>query len=135
MGFAIAAEAARRGAEVTLIAGPTTIEPPPVREVVRVRSAAEMHARRDARAPSAMHVVVMAAAVADYTPARRAEQKVAKGDGRADAGAEEDADILGDLGQRRAGVRASGPLLVGFAAETENVVARATAKRERSTPT
>ena len=43
MGFAIAAEAARRGAEVTLVAGPTTIEPPPVREVVRVRSAAEMH--------------------------------------------------------------------------------------------
>ena len=47
MGFAIAAEAARRGAEVTLVAGPTAIEPPPVREVVRVRSAAEMHAGRD----------------------------------------------------------------------------------------
>ena len=70
MGYAIAAEAARRGAEVTLVAGPTTLEPPPVREVVRVRSAAEMHARGDARAPADADVVVMAAAVADYTPAR-----------------------------------------------------------------
>ena len=50
MGFAIAAEAARRGAEVTLVAGPTSLEPPPVREVVRVRSAAEMHEAVLARA-------------------------------------------------------------------------------------
>src|SRR6266849_1500923 len=55
MGFAIAAEAARRGAEVTLVAGPTPIEPPEVHEVVRVRSAAEMHAAVTARADR-MHV-------------------------------------------------------------------------------
>src|SRR5471030_499414 len=67
MGFAVAAEAARRGAAVTLIAGPTTAEVPVVQELVRVRSAAEMHAAVLARADRAQ-VVVMAAAVADYTP-------------------------------------------------------------------
>ena len=89
MGFAIAAEAARRGAEVTLVAGPTSVEPPNVREIVRVRSAAEMHAAVMARADRS-HVVVMAAAVADYTPdaARAAESRQARR--HADAGADED---------------------------------------------
>src|SRR5213078_714766 len=59
MGFAIAAEAMRRGAEVTLVAGPTTVEPPAVRELVRVRSAAEMHEAVLGRADQ-MSVVVMA---------------------------------------------------------------------------
>ncbi len=77
MGYAIAAEAARRGADVVLVTGPTSIDAPAVREVVRVRSAAEMHEAVLSRA-GAMQVVVMAAAVADYTPADRAEQKVAK---------------------------------------------------------
>src|SRR6266566_3243803 len=77
MGFAIAAEAARRGAEVTLVAGPTTIEAPPVREVVRVRRASEMH---DAVLSRADHVdvVIMAAAVADYTPVEPNVQKMSK---------------------------------------------------------
>src|SRR5205085_2251300 len=75
MGFAIAAEAARRGAEVTLVTGPTQLDTPPVSETVRVRSAAEMHQVVMARAGDA-HVVVMAAAVADYTPARRAGQEM-----------------------------------------------------------
>src|SRR3954464_317260 len=77
MGFAIAAEAAARGAEVTLVTGPTTIELPQAREVVRVRSAAEMHDAIIARAGE-MQVVVMAAAVADYTPVEPARQKVQK---------------------------------------------------------
>src|SRR5262245_8648200 len=68
MGFAIAAEAARRGAEVTLVAGPTAVPPPPVRELVRVRRAAEMRQAVLSRAANA-DVVIMAAAVADYTPA------------------------------------------------------------------
>jgi phosphopantothenoylcysteine decarboxylase/phosphopantothenate--cysteine ligase len=67
-GFAIAAEAARRGAEVTLVAGPTSVEAPVVREIVRVRRASEMHEAVLLRADT-MDVVVMAAAVADYTPA------------------------------------------------------------------
>src|SRR4249920_2013305 len=77
MGFAIAAEAARRGAEVTLVAGPTSIEAPAVREVVRVRRASEMHEAVLARADT-MDVVVMAAAVADYTPVDQALQKMSK---------------------------------------------------------
>jgi phosphopantothenoylcysteine decarboxylase/phosphopantothenate--cysteine ligase len=129
MGFAIAAEAARRGAEVTLVAGPTAVEPPAVHEIVRVRSAADMHAAVRARADR-MHIVVMAAAVADYTPERRAAQKVAKRDDTLTLVLTKTPDILGELGQRRVAT-GNGPLLVGFAAETEHVVARATAKREQ----
>jgi phosphopantothenoylcysteine decarboxylase/phosphopantothenate--cysteine ligase len=129
MGYAIAAEAARRGAEVTLVTGPTALDAPAVREVVKVRSAAEMHQAVMSRAAD-MDVVVMAAAVADYTPADRAAQKVAKAGETLTLLLKRTPDILGDLGRRRVGTGA-GPLLVGFAAETENVVANATAKRER----
>jgi phosphopantothenoylcysteine decarboxylase / phosphopantothenate---cysteine ligase len=129
MGFALAAEAARRGAEVTLVAGPTSVEPPKVHEIVRVRSAAEMHAAVTSRAER-MHVVVMAAAVADFAPERRVSQKVAKRDESLTLVLKKTPDILGDLGHRRI-TTGDGPLLVGFAAETEDLVARATAKRER----
>ena len=128
MGFAIADEAARRGAEVTLVAGPTAIETPVVNEVVRVRGAAEMHRTVLARADG-MHVVIMAAAVADYAPAERASQKVPKDADTMTMVLKRTPDILADLGQRRL-ASGQGPLLVGFAAETENVVARAAAKRE-----
>ena len=129
MGYAIAAEAARRGADVTLVTGPTTIETPAVRQVVKVRSAAEMHEAVRSRADD-MQVVVMAAAVADYSPAARAEQKVAKDGDTLTLVLRKTPDILGELGQRRVAT-GSGPLLVGFAAETEDVVAHATAKRTR----
>ena len=129
MGYAIAAEAARRGADVVLVTGPTAVEPPAVREVVRVRSAAQMHEAVLSRA-STMQVVVMAAAVADYTPADRAEQKVAKSGDTLTLQLKKTPDILGDLGRRRL-AQGEGPVLVGFAAETENVVASAAAKRER----
>jgi phosphopantothenoylcysteine decarboxylase/phosphopantothenate--cysteine ligase len=132
MGIALASEAARRGAEVTVIAGPTTVEMPAGCEVIRVRSANEMHAAVMARAGSAQ-VVIMAAAVADYTPIDRARHKVAKG-GAADETMtlvlKRTPDILGELGQRRL-ASGSGPLLVGFAAETEHVLEHAAAKRER----
>lgn len=129
MGFAIAAEAARRGADVTLVAGPTSAAPPASATLVRVRRAAEMHAAVMARADEA-DVVVMAAAVADYTPVEAAPQKVAKADGDLTLVLKRTADILGDLGARRLAA-GRGPILVGFAAETENVVASATAKRLR----
>ena len=129
MGYAIATEAARRGADVILVTGPTTIEVPAVREVVKVRSAAEMHQAVLSRAGD-MQVVVMAAAVADYSPAERAEQKVAKDGDTLTLVLKKTPDILGELGQRRV-AKGGGPLLVGFAAETEDVVAHATAKRER----
>jgi phosphopantothenoylcysteine decarboxylase/phosphopantothenate--cysteine ligase len=129
MGYAIAAEAARRGADVTLVTGPTALDVPAVREVVKVRSAAEMHQAVISRAEG-MDVVVMAAAVADYAPADRAEQKVAKAGETLTLLLKRTPDILGDLGRQRV-AKGTGPLLVGFAAETENVVANAMAKRER----
>ncbi len=129
MGFAIAAEAARRGAEVTLIAGPTAIEMPPVREVVRVRRAAEMHQAVMSRADT-MDVVVMAAAVADYAPVESLPQKLSKDGDSLTLVLRRTADILGDLAHRR-GAGGGRPLLVGFAAETEDVVRRAIAKREK----
>ncbi|HEX3645291.1 MAG TPA: bifunctional phosphopantothenoylcysteine decarboxylase/phosphopantothenate--cysteine ligase CoaBC [Vicinamibacterales bacterium] len=128
MGYAIAAEAARRGAVVTLVTGPTTIDATPVREVIKVRSAAEMYQAVTSRAGD-MDVVVMAAAVADYAPAERAEQKVAKAGDTLTLVLKKTPDVLAELGRRR-GVTGGGPLLIGFAAETEDVVARATAKRE-----
>ena len=129
MGFAVAAEAARRGAVVTLVAGPTTVEAPNVAELVRVRSAADMHNAVLSRA-AGMDVVVMAAAVADYTPAGRDTQKTAKGAEQVTLVLEKTPDILGDLGANRL-VRGKGPLLIGFAADTRDVVAHAIAKREQ----
>jgi len=129
MGFALASEAARRGATVTLVMGPTRIDPPPVGEIVRVRSAADMHKAVLERA-DATDVVIMAAAVADYAPADRAAQKVHKQDDTLTLVLKKTPDILGELGKRRQSA-GRGPLLVGFAAETEEVIASATAKRQR----
>lgn len=129
MGFALAEEARRRGATVTLIAGPTSVEPPAVAEIVRVRSAAEMHSTVMAAAPRT-DVVIMAAAVADYTMATRSEDKITKSDGPLKLVLERTRDILADLA--RLPSRASGtPVLVGFAAETGNAVIKARAKRAR----
>jgi phosphopantothenoylcysteine decarboxylase/phosphopantothenate--cysteine ligase len=129
MGYAVAAEAARRGAEVTLVTGPSALTAPPVHAVVKVRRAAEMHEAVMSRA-DAMDVAIMAAAVADYAPADRAEQKLPKSGDTLTLVLKKTADILGELGHRRVAT-GSGPLLVGFAAETENVIANAAAKRER----
>ncbi|HEY7444120.1 MAG TPA: bifunctional phosphopantothenoylcysteine decarboxylase/phosphopantothenate--cysteine ligase CoaBC [Vicinamibacterales bacterium] len=127
MGFALAAEAARRGATVTLVAGPTTVDPPSTVELVRVRSAAEMyHAVMD-RASTA-DVVIMAAAVADYTPVQVAPEKISKDDETLTIQFTRTADILAELGRQR-GSRER-PILVGFAAETSDVVPKARSKRQ-----
>ncbi|HXT69884.1 MAG TPA: bifunctional phosphopantothenoylcysteine decarboxylase/phosphopantothenate--cysteine ligase CoaBC [Vicinamibacterales bacterium] len=116
MGFAVAAEASRRGAIVTLVAGPTSIEPPAVSETVRVRSASEMHAEVIARAAET-DVVVMAAAVADYRIAGgAANSKMEKGEGSLALTLERTPDILAELGAARKGSQK--PVLVGFAAQT-----------------
>ena len=126
MGFALASEAARRGARVTLIAGPTSVEPPIAGDVIRVRSAAEMH-RAVIEQSDKADVVIMAAAVADYTPEQRADHKISKtGEGMTIV-LKRTADILSDLGTRRLAA-GHGPLLVGFAAETEDLIAKATEK-------
>ncbi len=129
MGYAVAAEAARRGAVVTLVTGPTKLADPSVHEIVKVRRAAEMHQAVMSRVDD-MQVAIMAAAVADYAPADRAEQKLPKGAESLTLVLKKTPDILGELGQRRL-AKGGGPLLVGFAAETQNVIASATAKRER----
>ncbi|MGH9237509.1 MAG: bifunctional phosphopantothenoylcysteine decarboxylase/phosphopantothenate--cysteine ligase CoaBC [Vicinamibacterales bacterium] len=130
MGFALAEEARRRGAEVTLVAGPTRLEPPAVDQLVRVRSAAEMH-EAVMRAAARADVVIMAAAVADYTPAQRAADKIAKTDGPLTLTLERTKDILADLGGMRDALGGAAPVLIGFAAETADVVERARAKRAR----
>jgi phosphopantothenoylcysteine decarboxylase / phosphopantothenate---cysteine ligase len=126
MGYALAAEALRRGAAVTLVTGPTHLAPPPGAEVVPVRSAAEMHAAVTERV-AGQDAVIMAAAVADYTPVQPAPDKVKKADGPVTLTLQRTRDILGELGALPS--RAAGrPLLVGFAAETRDVVAYAQGK-------
>ena len=128
MGYALAAEAADRGARVVLVSGPCRLDPPAGAEVVGVRSAADMHAAVMGRAAGA-DAVVMAAAVADYTPAGGARgQKIAKESESLTLTLTRTADILRDLGRWRGGRRR--PVLIGFAAETRDVVARARAKLE-----
>jgi phosphopantothenoylcysteine decarboxylase/phosphopantothenate--cysteine ligase len=127
MGVAIAAEAVRRGAHTALVLGPSALAVPDGVDVVRVRSAGEMHAAMMARAPEA-DVIVMAAAVADYTvPGGPAPDKLPKDRDTLELTLVRTPDILADLGRWR-GSRPL-PLLVGFAAETRDVVARAQAKR------
>ena len=126
MGFAVAAEAARRGAEVVLIAGPTGLTPPSAVGVIAVKSAADMH-RAVMDHASEADVVVMAAAVADYTPAVVAPEKIAKDRDEWLVRLTRTVDILGELSRMRGANER--PLLVGFAAETHDVLARARAKR------
>jgi phosphopantothenoylcysteine decarboxylase/phosphopantothenate--cysteine ligase len=132
MGYAVAAEAARRGARVVLVSGPTHLDPPSGVEVVHVRSAADMSAaiQRHAVGENAADIVVMAAAVADYTPARgAAEAKIEKSDGPLELRLTRTPDILADLGRLRgAGTK---PVLIGFAAESGDPVARGREKRAR----
>lgn len=115
MGFALAEEATRRGAQVTIVAGPTRIEPPAGPAVVRVRSAAEM--RRAVLQHAAMaDVVIMAAAVADYTPVEgAAASKLPRDAATLELRLQKTTDILAELGQAR-GAQPR-PVLVGFAAE------------------
>ncbi len=130
MGFALAAEAQLRGARVTLVAGPTRLEPPGVDTLVRVRSAGEMHEAVMTAAVDA-DAVIMAAAVADYAPAQAASGKLVKGEGPMTLTLQRTRDILADLGSMRAGLGASRPVLVGFAAETDDLLRKARDKRLR----
>jgi phosphopantothenoylcysteine decarboxylase/phosphopantothenate--cysteine ligase len=130
MGFALASEAHRRGARVTLVAGPTRIEPPAVDELIQVRSAAEMHAAVMESSGRA-DIIVMAAAVADYTPATRSSDKIAKTNAPLALRLERTPDILADLGRLPSRQATGLPILVGFAAETGDVVAKAREKRTR----
>jgi phosphopantothenoylcysteine decarboxylase/phosphopantothenate--cysteine ligase len=123
-GYAIAAEAARRGARVTLVSTVTLPVPHGV-EVVPVETAAEMEAAMRAVADEC-DVVVMAAAVADFRPKVAADGKLKKRDGAPEILLEPTPDILAGLGA----TKRPGQVLVGFAAETDDLLANATQKLE-----
>lgn len=115
MGYALAEEAANQGASVTLVSGPVTLAAPPNVNVVNVESAEEMyHAVMDVFAEQ--DLIIKTAAVADYRPKMVHDQKMKKKDGALSIELERTKDILKELGQRK-----ENQVLVGFAAETENV--------------
>ena len=122
-GYAVATEAAARGADVVLVSAAALPPPPLVGTVISVATAADMLTEVLRLAPSAQ-VVVMAAAVADFRPVDPPAGKVKKRDGIPVVELEETADILAELGRQRH----DSQVLVGFAAETDDVVAAATAK-------
>jgi len=126
MGYAIASQAQRRGAAVTIVTGPVHLPVPYGAEVVRVRSATEMHEAVMSRFDR-FDVVIMAAAVADYRPEQPEAQKIKKG-GSLKLELVRNPDILADVGAKRAQLPC---VLVGFALETENLEQSARDKLER----
>jgi len=124
-GIAFAREAARRGADVTLILGPTQLAPPEGVRAVRVTTAAQMLDAALAHAVGS-DVIVATAAVADWRPAESSESKRKKGDAVLDIRFEATADVLAALGERR-----GESLLIGFAAETDDHERNALEKLKR----
>jgi phosphopantothenoylcysteine decarboxylase/phosphopantothenate--cysteine ligase len=127
MGYAVAAAALRRGATVTLVSGPVSVAPPPGAVLVPVTTAEEM-LRASLAALPGIHAVIAAAAVADYRPAEVAAQKIKKGEGAESLRLERTPDVLAELSRMASTPR---PLFVGFAAETEDLLAHAQSKLER----
>jgi phosphopantothenoylcysteine decarboxylase/phosphopantothenate--cysteine ligase len=125
MGYALAEAARRRGADVVLVSGPTELKPPSGVEVVQVTTAAQMRDAVISRA-TASDVVIMAAAVSDYAPLTASSQKVHKNENELTLRLVRTPDILAELGRLRAGK--DRPLLVGFAAETTDLIAQARKK-------
>ena len=126
MGYELAAAARDAGFEVVLVSGPTRLDPPAGVKLIRIESAAEMAAAVKAEARDA-GLVIMAAAVADYRPAETLDHKLKKSDGELVLKLERTEDILAALGK----AKPAGQILVGFAAETEDLIANARSKLER----
>ncbi len=124
MGFALAEAALKRGGEVTVVAGITTVAPPSgvriVRDIVSGRYVAGCCKRERANAS----VFIGAAAIADYRPAQRADQKIKKSEDSLTLTLERTPDVLSQV----AAARTNGMLVIGFAAETENVLDNARVK-------
>ena len=125
MGYALAEAALNRGASVTLVTGPTTLDPPDGVEVVQVQTAEDMHEAVQARREAADYVF-MAAAVADYTPADPSASKRKKTDEDLVLHLRRTPDILKTLGEHKS----PGQVLVGFALETEDALDNARRKLE-----
>jgi phosphopantothenoylcysteine decarboxylase/phosphopantothenate--cysteine ligase len=126
MGYALAEAAALRGAKVYLVSGPVQLEAPDGVELIQVQTAAEMHRAVMDRMAEA-DIIVKTAAVADYHVANVPKQKVKKTAMRLSLELDPTPDILAEVG-REIARRGSGQLLIGFAAETENVLAEAKRK-------
>lgn len=124
MGYAIAAAGRDEGARVTLISGPAVLEPPAAIEVVRVETAQQMHDAVHSHVPDA-DLLVMNAAVADYRPAEAVEHKLKKTEAQLALALERTPDILQSLADIR------GPIKIGFAAETRDLLAYAADKLHR----
>ena len=126
MGCAIAKLAMLRGAEVTLVAGPLAVEPPPFVEVVNIKTAQDMYDAVTSRAQD-MDFIFKAAAVADYTPAEVAADKVKKKDSNLSIPLRRTRDILQYLGDHRR----DGQVLCGFSMETRDLLENSAAKLEK----
>lgn len=126
MGYALAKAARNLGAEVTLVSGQTNLAVPADMEYVSVFSAADMAEAVLSRSDD-MDAVIMAAAVADYTPAEKAENKIKKSEGEFAIAMKRTTDILQNLGDRKK----DGQVLIGFAMETENLLSNAAGKLEK----
>ena len=125
MGYALAAAAQRRGARVTLISGPTNLPLPPAEKIIRVRTAKEMHKAVMSNYKSA-NIIIKAAAVADYRPKVSAVEKIKKNQKTLSLELERNPDIIAEIGKNK-GKR----VLVGFAMETQNLLANATEKLKK----
>ena len=123
MGYAVAEAARDRGAIVTLVTGPASIDAPEGVELRRVTTAAEMEAAM-LESAAASDVIVMAAAVADYRPARAAREKLKRGAGPMTLELEPTRDILAGLGAKKR----KGQVVIGFALETSQGLSRARRK-------
>jgi len=128
MGYAMATAAARRAAEVHLVSGPVAIKPSLGVQLHRVTSALEMQEAILKLAPQ-MDVIVMAAAVGDYRPVQASPQKLKKNARELHITLVDNPDILAQLGRSRRELKLQ--VLVGFAAETENLIANATEKLQK----
>jgi phosphopantothenoylcysteine decarboxylase/phosphopantothenate--cysteine ligase len=123
MGFAIAKAALSRGAEVTVVSGVTSVDPPVGVRLIKATTAREMHRAVLETAPSAT-TFIATAAVADYSPTQQSDQKIKKTGDVLELKLQKTPDILSDVARSRR----NGQLVIGFAAETENVVAHARVK-------
>ena len=123
MGYAIAKAAMLRGADVTLVSGRTAIEPPMFVKVVPVVTAKDMY-EAVTSVSDEQDIIIKAAAVADYRPAKVSDEKVKKSDGQMSIELERTDDILKFLGEHKR----DGQFLCGFSMETQNVIGNSRAK-------
>lgn len=126
MGYAIAAEAMMRGADVTLVTGKTNMKPPAYVRTIKITSAADMAEAVKACAER-QDIIIKAAAVADYHPKQTADEKLKKSDEQMTVELERTEDILGFLGAHKK----EGQYLCGFSMETENMIENSRKKLEK----